>query len=31
MLGATLIWIAVGIVGFFILLWFFPSPCGFKP
>lgn len=30
MLGATLIWIAVGIVGFFILLWFFPVTLWFQ-
>lgn len=30
MFGATLIWIAVGIVGFFILLWFFPVTLWFQ-
>ncbi|NLA16058.1 MAG: flotillin-like protein FloA [Bacteroidales bacterium] len=30
MLGATLIWIAVGIVGLFILLWFFPVTLWFQ-
>lgn len=28
--GATLMWIAIGIVGFFILLWFFPITLWFQ-
>ncbi|MFA5443422.1 MAG: flotillin-like protein FloA [Bacteroidales bacterium] len=29
-IGATLMWIAIGIVGFFILLWFFPITLWFQ-
>ena len=30
MIGATLIWIAIGIIGLFILLWFFPVNLWFQ-
>ncbi|HPX79800.1 MAG TPA: flotillin-like FloA family protein, partial [Bacteroidales bacterium] len=30
MIGTTLIWIAIGIIGLFILLWFFPVTLWFQ-
>ena len=29
-IGATLMWIAIGIVGLFVLLWFFPITLWFQ-